>query len=122
MHDVGGVWRKDMVWRSKVGATTLPVRRCLAFILRSFEQVLVTIYRRASTSLPGSGSHLELVVTHSKQTMARFLPGSRIGTTHSIYCADSSPLFARSTQSAPRNPHTSLQILPRISAQIFSLD
>jgi hypothetical protein len=122
MHDVGGVWRKEIVWRFKVGATTLPIRRCLTFIPRSFEQALVTIHRPVVAFLPGSGSHSEFAVTYSKKTMSRFLPGSRIGTTHLIRREGSSRPFARSIQSAPLNPRTSLQILPRISAQIFSLD
>ena len=103
MHDGMDVWRKDwreeMVWSLKMGVPTLPIRR-LVFILRSFEQIPATIYRR---------------------TLA-FLPGSRIGAAHPICGGVSSPLFARSIQSAPRNPRTPLQILPRISVQIFSLD
>ena len=114
-------WRKEMVWSLKMGVPTLPIRR-LVFILRSFEQILVTIFCRVPAFLPGSGSQVECDVTNSKQTSAPFLPGSRIGTTHPIRGGVSSPLFARSIQSAPRNPRTPLQILPRISAQIFSLD
>jgi hypothetical protein len=114
-------WRKEMVWSLKMGVPTLPIRR-LVFILRSFEQIPATIYRRTLAFLPGSGSQVECDVTHSKQTSAPFLPGSRIGAAHPICGGVSSPLFARSIQSAPRNPRTPLQILPRISAQIFSLD
>jgi len=125
MHDGMDVWRKDwreeMVWSLKMGVPTLPIRR-LVFILRSFEQIPATIYRRTLAFLPGSGSQVECDVTHSKQTSAPFLPGSRIGAAHPICGGVSSPLFARSIQSAPRNPRTPLQILPRISAQIFSLD
>jgi len=114
-------WRKEMVWSLKMGVPTLPIRR-LVFILRSFEQIPATIYRRTLAFLPGSGSQVECDVTHSKQTSAPFLPGSRIGAAHPICGGVSSPLFARSIQSAPRNPRTPLQILPRISVQIFSLD
>ena len=125
MHDGMDVWRKDwreeMVWSLKMGVPTLPIRR-LVFILRSFEQIPATIYRRTLAFLPGSGSQVECDVTHSKQTSAPFLPGSRIGAAHPICGGVSSPLFARSIQSAPRNPRTPLQILPRISVQIFSLD
>jgi hypothetical protein len=120
MYDGIDVRREDMVWSFKMDVLTLPIRRCLAFILRSFEQVLTNIRRRVLAFLPGSGSHSELAVTHSKQTMAFFLPGSRIGTTHSILRGVSSPLFARSIQFAPRTPRASLQVLPRISAQNFS--
>jgi hypothetical protein len=94
-------WRKEMVWSFKMGAPALPIRRCVALILRSFEQVLVAIFHRALPFLPGSGLHSEFTVTHSKQTMAPFLPGSRIGTKHSIRRGVSSPLFARSIQFAP---------------------
>jgi hypothetical protein len=113
--DVGSKdFRKEMVWSFKMGAPSLPIRRCLAFDLRSFEQILVTIFCRVPAFLPGSGSQVECDVTHSKQTSAPFLPGSRFGTTHSVRGGVSSPLFAGSIQSAPRNPRTSLQILPSI--------
>jgi len=122
MHDGMDVWRKDwreeMVWSLKMGVPTLPIRR-LVFILRSFEQIPATIYRRTLAFLPGSGSQVECDVTHSKQTSAPFLPGSRIATTHSMRRGTSSPFFARSIQSALRNPRTSLQILPRLSAEFF---
>ena len=122
MHDGMDVWRKDwreeMVWSLKMGVPTLPIRR-LVFILRSFEQIPVTINGRTLAFLPGSGSHSEFAVTHSKQTMAHFLPGSRIATTHSMRRGISSPFFARSIESALRNPRTSLQILPRLSAENF---
>jgi hypothetical protein len=72
-------WRKEMVWSLKMGVPTLPIRR-LVFILRSFEQIPATIYRRTLAFLPGSGSQVECDVTHSKQTSAPFLPGSRIAT------------------------------------------
>jgi hypothetical protein len=87
---------------------------------RSFEQVLINVHRRVLAFLTGSGSHSEFAVTHSKQTVALFLTGSRIGTAHSMRRGVSSPLFARSIQSALQNPRTSLQILPRIPAEIFS--
>jgi hypothetical protein len=87
-------WRKDVVWSFKMGAPTLPIRRCLAFDLRSFEQILVTNYCRVPTFLPGSGSQVGFDVTHSKQTSAPFLPGSRIDTTHPIRGGVSSLLFA----------------------------
>jgi len=119
--DVGSKdWRKEMVWSFKMGAPTLPIRNCVAFILSTSEHVLINILRRVLAFLTGSGSHSEFAVTHSKQTMARFLTGSRIGTTDSTCRCVFSPLFARSIQFAPRNPRTFLQILPRISAQIFS--
>jgi hypothetical protein len=113
-------WHEETVGSLKTGVPALPIRRGRASVLRSFEQVLTHIRRRVPGFLPGSGLHSEFAVTHSKQTMARFLPGSGIGTTHSIRCGVSSALFARSIRFAPRTPCTSLRILPRISAQIFS--
>jgi len=126
MYDRVGVggkdWRKEIVWRFKMGAPCVPVRRGLVPVSGSFKQILLSSYRQVLAFLPGSGSQVECDVTHSKQTSAPFLPGSRIGAAHPICGGVSSPLFARSIQSAPRNPRTPLQILPRISAQIFSLD
>jgi hypothetical protein len=113
-------WRRDMVWSFKMGAPCGPVRRGLVSISGSFKQILLSSYRRVLAFLPGSGSQVEFDITHSKQTSAPFLPGSRIGTRHPIRGGVSSPLFARSIQSAPRNSRTSLQTPPRFSAQIFS--
>jgi hypothetical protein len=111
-------WRKEMVWSLKMGVPTLPIRR-LVFILRSFEQIPATIYRRTLAFLTGSGLHSEFAVTHSKQTIALFLTGSRIGTTHPIRGGASSPLFARRIRFCATKSWRSPQILPRISAQIF---
>jgi hypothetical protein len=70
MHDGVDVrrkgWRKEMVWSSKMGAPTPPIRRCLIIILRGFEQALISIRRRVLAFLPGSDSHSEFAVTHSK--------------------------------------------------------
>jgi hypothetical protein len=87
MHDGVGAWRNEIVWSFEMGAPCLPVRRCLAFILRSFEQSLVTIYRRILASLSGTASHIEFSVSHSRQMIARFLPGARIGHVGSGYCS-----------------------------------
>jgi hypothetical protein len=38
----------------------------------------LTSSEHATPFLPGSGSHVEFAVTHSKQTTAPILPGSRI--------------------------------------------
>jgi hypothetical protein len=123
MYDRVGVgskdWRKEIVWRFKMGAPCVPVRRGLVPVSGSFKQILLSSYRRVLAFLPGSGSQVECDVTHSKQTSAPFLRGSRIATTHSMRRGTSSPFFARSIQSALRNPRTSLQILPRLSAEIF---
>jgi hypothetical protein len=96
MHGGVGIWRSEIVWRPNMQAPILPVRRGLAFIPRSFEQALVTIYRRVIALLTETAAHSESSVNHSKQTSAPFLPGSRIGTTHPIRGGVSSPLFARS--------------------------
>jgi hypothetical protein len=117
MHDVGGVWRKEMVWRFKAGAPTLPIRPCLDFIPRSFEQALVTIHRPLVAFLPGSGSHSEFDVTYSKQTMARFLPGSRIRTTHSIRREDSSHFRAQHSVCAAKSSY-----IPPNSSRNFCTD
>jgi hypothetical protein len=80
MHDVGGVRRKETVWIYKVGATTLPIRRCLVFIPGSFEQILLSSYRRVLAFLTETASHSESSVNHLKQTSVPFLTGARIVT------------------------------------------
>jgi hypothetical protein len=51
---------------------------------------------RVIAFLPGFASRVEIAVTHSKQTVATFLPGSRIGTsTPRVTHGESAPLAER---------------------------
>ncbi len=100
MHDVGRVWRKEMVWWFKISRPAMPIRRCLAFILRSFEQILITIHRRVIAFLTGSASHSEFSVNRSKQTSAQFLTGSRIVIKRSVRCSAFRRFFSHRLQSA----------------------
>jgi hypothetical protein len=72
MHDGVDVWRKEMVWSFQMGAPTLSTRRCLLFVVRSIEQILVNIRGRILAFLTGSGSHSEFAVTRSKQSIVSF--------------------------------------------------
>jgi hypothetical protein len=62
-------------------------QRCLSTsatlpILNGFDQDPANLHRCFLAFLPGSGLRVEFAVTHSKQTAAPFLPGSRIASCH----------------------------------------
>src|ERR1700689_3017015 len=73
---------------------------------------------RCSTFLPGSGLPVEFAVTHSKQTTAPFLPGSRIAHRH----ARSSIANALSNRELqllePRLTHRKQTIAPRSNREL----
>jgi ribosomal protein L18 len=79
--DVGSKdWRKEIVWRFKMGAPCVPVRRVPVSISGSFKQILLSSYRRVLAFLTETSSDSESSVNHSKQASASFLTGARIGT------------------------------------------
>src|ERR1700689_270282 len=73
---------------------------------------------RCSTFLPGSGLRVEFAVTHSKQTTAPFLPGSRIARCH----ARSSSANALSNRELellePRLTHRKQTTAPRSNREL----
>jgi hypothetical protein len=97
MQDGAGVGRKKFdarvpsVQRGLSASATLPV-------LNGFDQDPANIRRCFLAFLPGSGLQVDSVVTHSKQTVAPFLPGSRIVTkrlvSRTVFHPVSSELFS----------------------------
>jgi hypothetical protein len=99
MRDSVGVWLQNSGWLSKASARTPALRRSILSwipldILRSLEQIPVSICHGVFAFLTGSGSHSECDVTHSKQTTEKFLTGARTHIKHSGCCNAFSPFFS----------------------------
>jgi hypothetical protein len=112
MQHGAGVWRKESNARIpsvQRGLSAPAIRR----ILNGFEQDPANIHHCFLAFLPGSGLRVEFAVTHSKQTTAPVLPGSRIARCH----ARSSIANALSNRELqllePRLTHRKQTIAPR---------
>jgi hypothetical protein len=87
-------------------------------LLNGFDQHPTKIHRRFPAFLPGSDLQVEFAVTHSKQTTAPFLPGSRIARCH----ARSSTAIALSNRELEllesRLTHRKQTIAPRSNREL----
>src|ERR1700689_4820786 len=61
---------------------------CQALIINSRAGAEPSISSLSAAFLPGSARYVEIAVTHSKQTIATFLPGSRIACSRFDCCPD----------------------------------
>jgi hypothetical protein len=77
MHHGAGVGRRNTSARIPSTRRGLSAPATLP-ILNGFRQDPANIHRCSPEFLPGSGLQVEFDVTHSRQTTAPFLPGSRI--------------------------------------------